>query len=1063
MVQSAPPQGTPLPLTAVPATLAVLSTGTAGVVLWLGRNPSVASFAVFCLGGLALLFSVVTIELRQRPTSKLLWPAVLAAAGLNIGPAYFFGPNSAFAAVVILSLICIGLIAGKRDSSTGFTFALVAYGVIAGGQAVLVALILGGLLPDRSLVVVDIPGHPDWHHVAAHVAVQAVYLLAFLFGRSLRGRYIALTGSVETALRDSAVRRALVSEAQNEYRAALRVARMGIFSDQKVDHFEVGPLRSRDETGELYDGIDSRDNTEITLRVLPGNELAPVAESGMAPLSSNLASLDRLSKAHPNSSARLRLGTSIPYVVSTKKNTRDLRMLINDDGPLEREQLARLIETVADALGDIHSDGGFHLEVNGETVCRGSTDEQEWSLSEAGLGGQPNIETMVFVAPERFTLPTVDARADIYGLCAVVYFASTGQLPFGDLDIARLQRARGIPSSPNVAFSLRAALLVGLAPDPANRYQDISSCRTTLLAALDGVLPEQVRELALKVEGADAWMTADSEGDEIESDQRPSHADLIPTKPVGRSVPSALWDAAYRQKIRTTIISLTTGCVGGGALFALIIRDRIALTAALVGFAGIALSAWIFGALIRRKPDEERGDWLWLMVALLSCGPGFAIGFNSAFAGFIALALFSAGLFRAGASGSWLARRYGVPLVLCASTAVIVGLVAGGVIPDASNVAFHQPGAPWHEPIALHTLLLLSYLVAFTLGRTMDRGYEALSMRAQKATQRATRESTRLRGVRENISELHGKDTAGLFSSHRLGSYAIGRLLGRGGMGEVYAARHDSFDLELAVKVLRLDRVANPENLQLFFGEAEALQKISSPHVARVIEVGNFDRGLPFIAMEFIDGDSLTKHLENGDRLSLESVREMVADIGAGIGAVHRADIVHRDIKPANIILAKGDAESRWKLVDFGVAAIGLSDPNVSRTSTLIVGTPRYMSPEQADGKTTDARSDLFSFSLVIYRALTGCPAFDGDNPSDIIRQQYGGIRRPSDFVALPEDLELVLRLGTAQQAADRFQSADELRDAFEDAFSGRLAIEVRRRAMEVLDRQPWTDGAQTD
>ncbi len=1034
----------PFPLAKIFIALAVISLAIMAIVILIGRNPLPRTVAIASLLGITGIFFALAFQLLRSPTSRTLWPSLVLIAILAAGPAYFFGPNSSFAAATVILLILLGMLSTEREHQPTTTMVALCYLLLTGGQAAIVILTLGNMIPDQSLVAVSIAGHPSWHHLAAHFVIQAGHLTAFLFGRSLRVRYGELAQTVADETKEALVRRALVAEARQEYETALATARTGM-----SHRHQKQPIHT-DNHQALNNNTDTNP-VEITIRLSSPNPAdTQTGRPLSAPLSTNLKDFE---PTKPLSTAVL--------------ESRTLAEHIRSHSPLPDHALKSLITDIGGELLDLHEGGSVHLEVN-PWLCQFRS--QRWTLNSGGLDGPPTTETIAFVAPERFTSAVAGKSADVFSLCATIYFAATGQVPFSELDIFDLQRLRPLPQAPNLPQPLRDALLIGLVSEPSQRYPTIVEARDALVAALDGAPTiATVRTQALPHARSSDWQQS---ANQLSPSTKPTSDSLLlsDSQATENATSSRLWDAAYRKKIKVTIAGLTAICLSGAALFSLVISDSRALAIGIAGFAGMILSAWAYAFLIRNPQESSNRSnrevrWPWILVALFSIGPAFAIGFNSAFAGFVALGLFSAGLFQANENASSLAKS-SVAIALSGVTVLVLLLVATKKIPDLSNIEMFQPGASNLEVLILHCLLVSSYWIAFALGCSIDRGYEELAKRAQAAALEAARQSTLLVDTKAEIARLLEAETVGLFSSHRLGEYTTGRLLGRGGMGEVYLARHHTHDGVVALKVLRFDRVADPEHLHLFFKEAHALGQISSPHVARVLEVGNFDEGLPFIAMEFIDGDALDQRLADNSQLDIESTREMVADIGAGLSAVHRADILHRDIKPANIILTRSDTESRWKLVDFGVAVIGIGtgmDRTQSNSARLIVGTPRYMSPEQACGHPLHACSDLYSFCLVIYRALTGQLALDGDNPAAIIRAQQGGIVNPALYTSIPNDIALVLRIGLATHPSDRFATAEEFRDAFEDAFANRLDTKWRTLATALMAREPWRSQQQNE
>jgi len=267
-----------------------------------------------------------------------------------------------------------------------------------------------------------------------------------------------------------------------------------------------------------------------------------------------------------------------------------------------------------------------------------------------------------------------------------------------------------------------------------------------------------------------------------------------------------------------------------------------------------------------------------------------------------------------------------------------------------------------------------------------------------------------------------------------VGHYRITAQLGAGGMGEVFLAEDVRLERKAAIKFLPAEVAADPERRQRFLKEARAAATLNHPHVCVVYDVGETDDGLLYIAMEFIEGGSLDSVLKKR-RLEIPQVVDLAAQVADALDAAHACRIVHRDIKPANISL---NERGQVKVLDFGLAKRLLTESrNVSASTTdmqqtaegTIVGTPRYMSPEQALGKPLDQRSDLFSLGVVLYELTTGRLPFGGSNFAEIlnniVHSQPTAIARLNYDV--PPELERIT-LKCLQKSPDRrYQSAREL------------------------------------
>jgi serine/threonine protein kinase len=217
---------------------------------------------------------------------------------------------------------------------------------------------------------------------------------------------------------------------------------------------------------------------------------------------------------------------------------------------------------------------------------------------------------------------------------------------------------------------------------------------------------------------------------------------------------------------------------------------------------------------------------------------------------------------------------------------------------------------------------------------------------------------------------------AGLVGTVIADRYRIDKKLGGGGMGEVYLAEHIRIKRKCAIKVLRAALSDDNDSLQRFQREAENASMISHPNVAQVYDFGEHGN-LLYLAMEFIEGQSMQEVLEKDGVMHPDMVADVIMQSAAALDAAHAQQVLHRDVKPDNIMLARNpDGTYLVKLVDFGIArAMASTDKRVTQTG-MVVGTPEFMSPEQIAGEPLDGRSDLYSLALVAFTALTGTGAF---------------------------------------------------------------------------------------
>ena len=261
----------------------------------------------------------------------------------------------------------------------------------------------------------------------------------------------------------------------------------------------------------------------------------------------------------------------------------------------------------------------------------------------------------------------------------------------------------------------------------------------------------------------------------------------------------------------------------------------------------------------------------------------------------------------------------------------------------------------------------------------------------------------------------------------KLGRYDIIRELGKGAMGVVYEGRDPNLDRVVAIKTIRVQSLS-PEAATEYQGrfrtEARSAARLNHPNIVSVFDSGQ-DDGIAYLVMEFIQGEDLKQHLECGARFSVRSSIVMVHELLMALDHAHRQNVVHRDIKPANMMM---EVSGRIKLTDFGVARIQEPDETNLTQVGGAVGTPKYMSPEQAKGLRGDSRSDVFSAAVVLYELLTGTVPFTGDNQFIVIHQIVSQeAAAPSSLnPEVPAAMDEVVARAMAKNPDERYATARE-------------------------------------
>jgi serine/threonine protein kinase len=283
------------------------------------------------------------------------------------------------------------------------------------------------------------------------------------------------------------------------------------------------------------------------------------------------------------------------------------------------------------------------------------------------------------------------------------------------------------------------------------------------------------------------------------------------------------------------------------------------------------------------------------------------------------------------------------------------------------------------------------------------------------------------------------------------GRFRVEREIGKGGMGTVYLAMHLGLERPVAVKIIKPEFASDPEVTERFMREARTMARLRHPHAAMIFDAGNLPDGRHFIVMEYVEGETLSETLAREGRFSPERAVRIASDICDVLAEAHQLGIIHRDLKPSNIMLN----ERGICVLDFGVAKVLASTTDVTSThattgSGFIVGTPRYMSPEQCLGQRVGARSDLYSLGVLLYEMLTGQPPFTDMLPSAVLVRQ--ATAAPPPLLRLREDLPRPLALAVHTLLAKRPD------DRPTTAAAARMLLErsLVRPTREVEEEQPF-------
>jgi serine/threonine protein kinase len=295
------------------------------------------------------------------------------------------------------------------------------------------------------------------------------------------------------------------------------------------------------------------------------------------------------------------------------------------------------------------------------------------------------------------------------------------------------------------------------------------------------------------------------------------------------------------------------------------------------------------------------------------------------------------------------------------------------------------------------------------------------------------------------------------------GRFRLNKMIGRGGMGSVWQATHLGLDIPCAVKFMEGEFSKSSEAQARFEREAKAAAQLRSPHVVQVLDHGVCE-GTPYIAMELLDGEDLGKRLQRLGKIHPRDLNVIITQVCRALTKAHTVQIVHRDLKPDNIFLVHDDDREIAKVLDFGIAKSGAAALEGSNTKTgAMLGTPYYMSPEQAQGiKTVDYRSDLWSLGVIVYQCMTGLLPFESEALGDLLMKIIvQPLPVPSQVAEVAPGFDRWWARASQRDPAGRFQSAKEFAESLQMVFGASQVTDVMDRAMlkGVLGSTPQPGG----
>lgn len=309
-----------------------------------------------------------------------------------------------------------------------------------------------------------------------------------------------------------------------------------------------------------------------------------------------------------------------------------------------------------------------------------------------------------------------------------------------------------------------------------------------------------------------------------------------------------------------------------------------------------------------------------------------------------------------------------------------------------------------------------------------------------------------MQGSRPDTNDHADSGSEGLLA----GRYRLDRLIGRGGMADVYEGQDIRLGRRVAVKLIPPAPAGDAALAERFLSEARAVASLVHPHIVTVYDVGE-DNGQRFIVMEYVEGTSLQQHLDREGPLAVAEAANIGIQVADALAYAHEHGIIHADINPRNIMVRP---DGQVKLVDFGIARAAVA--NSART-TVLLGTPQYLAPEQVEGQVPDQQTDIYAVGLVLYAMLTGRLPFQNPSPwlvmTERLRVTPEPVRRHNP--AVPETVEKVVMRALARDRATRYQSASELAGDLQQAYSALLQAQTMRLPQAPKTRHPPSGEAQ--
>jgi serine/threonine-protein kinase len=475
-----------------------------------------------------------------------------------------------------------------------------------------------------------------------------------------------------------------------------------------------------------------------------------------------------------------------------------------------------------------------------------------------------------------------------------------------------------------------------------------------------------------------------------------------------------------------------------------------AASAAAVALAGV----WLLWRLRAVRPSTS--EWPMIVVGTLCGGCACAWVYYGGIFSPAALVLIFGIAFMSGQ------RSFGAGLWIYLQCALFQGALSvavfTGLLEDRG--VFHPPRVATRDFVVFELSVQLLFLAGFVFARATRTTALRAILDLERTVREAAKREALLLEARADLGRALQIGGPGRYTDQTLGSFTLGPVIGRGGMSEVYEARHHLTQEIAAVKMLHRHLLVDRDNVARFVREARVVASLESDHVVKVMEVSDEGSPVPYLAMERLVGSDLAEVLRESPRLGAADAVSLITQIAEGVAVAHAAGVVHRDLKPQNVFRAEAPGRpSVWKVLDFGLSK--LADQTANLTRGQVLGTPAYMAPEQASGADVDARADVYALGAIAYRAITGHPPYQGTDMMAVLLDVVSRMPPRPRAVArdVPEHVERALMVALAKDPNDRFATVGELASAVAAAFAGKLDPRTVVKATTLATKHPWRTG----